>query len=201
MKVENLLEKMDLVLDNNTELENLDVEFKKMNTELRNLNTEFNTGLKTLNTELDNNIKDVENKISNLDSKKSNIGHYHNINENCTVLSKGNNINISGTITLTDNVHNYKALIINTGDVSGGKNTSSLIYPFNFGFGADDGNIRDVDEMYCTFIVNNTAYRYYFKPTNNGNSLYFELRDSNNNILSSNPDSRFLNIRYIAGIK
>lgn len=150
-------------------------------------------------------IEVLKGKVSDNDSKlllKSDKGHYHSCDENMVILWRGSLNAISGDITLTDSIFNYKALIINVGNVGGGKNTSLTIYPFNIGIPTSDGKFRTNEEMYATLFSGSTPYRYYFKPssTNIGN-LYFELRTYNNTIVTTNPDSTLFNIRYIMGVK
>lgn len=112
-------------------------------------------------------------------------------------LWEGSLTDINVDINLKDNICNYKYIIINTGNVSGGKNTSLVIYPFAY----LKGNIRPEEEMYTTIIINGTIYQLYFKPSNGGMSLYMELRNSSGTKITSNPDTVRLVLRYIVGVK
>ena len=150
-------------------------------------------------------IEVLKDKVSNNDSSlllKSDKGHYHSCDENITILYRGSLTGVSGDIPLTDSVLNYKSLIVSLGNVSGGRNTSFIIYPFNFGYRqVSDGKIRDTEEMYITVFSGATPYKYYFKPSSTSNNLYFEIRDSSNFIVSSNPDAGSFSIRSIVGVK
>ena len=150
-------------------------------------------------------IEVLKDKVSNNDSSlllKSDKGHYHSCDENITMLYRGSLTGVSGDIPLTDSVLNYKSLIVSLGNVSGGRNTSFIIYPFNFGYRqVSDGKIRDTEEMYITVFSGATPYKYYFKPSSTSNNLYFEIRDSSNFIVSSNPDAGSFSIRSIVGVK
>lgn len=150
-------------------------------------------------------LEALKNKVSDNDDTlllKSDKGHYHSCDENMVTLWKGSLNATSGDIALTDSVLNYKALIVNVGNVGGGKNTSLTIYPFNLGSRQEPhGKIRVTEEMYVTLFAGTTPYKYYFKPSNTPNNLYFEIRNSSNVVISSNPDSQLFNIRYIVGVK
>ena len=150
-------------------------------------------------------IEVLKDKVSNNDSSlllKSDKGHYHSCDENITMLYRGSLTGVSGDIPLTDSVLNYKSLIVSLGNVSGGRNTSFIIYPFNFGYRqVSDGKIRDTEEMYITVFSGATPYKYYFKPSSTSNNLYFEIRDSSNFIVLSNPDAGSFSIRSIVGVK
>ena len=155
-----------------------------------------------------NEIEVLKDKVTGLDSEtyriresKSDVGHYHSVDENMTILYKGSLNIISGEIPLSDNIYNYKAIILNCGNVGGGKNTSAIIYPFNLGYRQEGhGKIRTSEEMYTTLFSGSTSYKCYFKPTSN-NNLYFELRNSDNTVVTTNPDSSLFVIRYIMGVK
>lgn len=186
----------------------LDAKVKEISNKLSSISTNAK------NTSFDNssngmaatNVQDAieENKTSilSLESEKSDKGHYHSCDENMVTLWKGSLNATSGDIALTDSVLNYKALIVNVGNVGGGKNTSLTIYPFNLGGRQEPhGRIRATEEMYATLFRGSTPYRYYFKPSSIPNNLYFEIRDSSNVAVSSNPDSSYFVIRYIMGVK